>query len=64
MGNNADVVFTDTDRLLLQKDEEVRSFSKSWYFNVNVTISINKFQHFINLREFKDVLEASYEGCI
>lgn len=23
MGNNNDVVFTDTDRLLLQKDEEV-----------------------------------------
>lgn len=25
MGNNTDVVFTDTDRLLLQKDEEVNN---------------------------------------
>ena len=32
MGNNADVVFTDTDRLLLQKDEEVCMFLKFLYY--------------------------------
>lgn len=45
MGNNADVVFTDTDRLLLQKDEEVCMFVKLLYciFHSKVMPNLSKY---------------------